>query len=76
MNLLNYLEMQPFLLPSLSNAHPTDRALSVGCDANLFAAETTLPLHSNFQPSWLSAGASSLGYHSLSGALQGAPAVL
>ena len=71
MNLLNYLEMQPFLLPSLSNARPTDRALSVGCDANLFEAETTLPLYSNLQPSWLSAGASSLGYHSLSGGSPG-----
>ena len=67
MNLLNYLEMQHFLFPSLSNARPTDHALSVGSDANRFAAETTLPLYCNLQPSWLSAGALSLGYHSLSG---------
>lgn len=41
-----------------------------------FTAETTPPLYSNLQPSWLSAGALSLDYHSLSGTLQGAPAVL
>ena len=76
MNRLNYLEMQHFSFPSLSNARPTDRALSVGSDANRFAAETTPPLYSNLQPSWLSAGALSLDYHSLSGTLQGAPAVL
>lgn len=68
--------MQYFWFHFLTNAHPTECALSVGSDANRIAAETTLPLYSNLQASWLSAGTLSLGYHSLSGPLQGTPAVL
>lgn len=75
-NLLYYLKMQYFWFPSLTNACPTERALLVGSDANHLAAEVTLPLYCNLQPSQLSAGALSLGYHSLSGPLQGTPAVL
>jgi hypothetical protein len=74
-NRSNYFEMQDFGLPSLTNAPSTEHALLVGSDANRFAAESTLPLYSNLQPSWLSAGALSLGYRSLSGPLQGVPAV-
>lgn len=68
--------MEYFLFPSLTKARPAECALSVGSDANRFSAEATLPLYSNLQPSWLSAGALSLGYRSLSGPLQGTPAVI
>lgn len=69
--------MQDFWFPSLTNALLLYRMCTAGgSDADHFSAEATLPSHSDLRPSWLSASALSWGYRSLSGTLQGAPAVL